>query len=147
MFTSHGTLVSVVVGGREARTCPSLRELSRLLYVSRGLSESCSNILVGANTSDGIFAGAVVLPYTLSSQSSTITSLVILGKRAISRMVYLLSRRGSAHDNGQSDFVLSLSETLVSIMYFYNKVHRVIKQLGVLDTVLTRSDCLVLLCL
>ena len=144
--TSHGTLVSVVVGGREARTCFSPRELSRLLYVSRRLSEPCSNTLVGANPSDAIFAGAVVLPYTLSSQSSTITSLVILGKRASSRMVYLSSPRGSAHNKGPSAFVSSLSKDLVSIMYFYNRFHRVIRQLGVPDTVLPCSDYPVLLC-
>lgn len=123
--TSHGALISVVVGGREATTCPSLGAQSRLLHVSWGLFELCSNACIGAIPSDVTSAGPVVLPYTLSSQSSTITSLVILGKRASSRMVYLSSRRGSAHNEGQSAFVSSRLE--VSIMYFYNRYRGVMR--------------------
>ena len=141
MSTSHGPLVSVLVGGREARTRPSLGEQSRLLPVSRGLSEPCSNTLWGANSTNGTFAGAVVLPYTLSSQSSTIASLVILGRRASSRMVYLSSRGGSVYRDGQLAFSSSFLEDEISIAYFYNSFDGVIRQLGVLDTVFTCSDC------
>lgn len=125
--TSQGVLVSVVVGGREARSRPSLGEQSRELEVSRSSSEPYTDSFVGPNSSEGDLVGAVVLPYTLSSQSSTITSLVILGKRASSRMVNLSSRAGSAHSDGQPAFVLSRLEVVVSIMYFYNRVHVVIR--------------------
>lgn len=123
--TSHGPLVSVVVGGREARTRPSLGKPSRLLDISGDMSELSSDTPVGANPSDGAFAGAVVLPYTPSSQSSIITSLVIPGRRARSRMVYMFSRAGSG--DGQSDLVSSRLEVSLPIMYIYVKFHRVIR--------------------
>ena len=76
VFTSHGALVSVIVGGREARTRPSLGEQSWMRDVSRSLSELCTISLVAASPTDGTFTNAVVLPYMFSSQSSTITFLL-----------------------------------------------------------------------
>ena len=124
--TSHGTLVSVVVGGREARIGPSLGEWSRVLRASKRMPEPYPNAPVGANSADGALTGAVVLPYTLSSQSSTITSFVTLGKRANSRIVYLSSRADSILGNKQPAFASRRLEVSGSIMYFYNSLHPVI---------------------
>lgn len=101
-----------------------------MLDVLKSLSEPCSNALMGAAPSDGTFAAAVVLPYTLSSQSSTIIFLVMLGRRASSRMVYLLSRAGSVYNDAQPASVVSVSSSLkllVSIMYFYNRIRMVVR--------------------
>lgn len=145
--TSHGTLISAVVGGREARTRPSLGDQSGVPDVCRSFSDSCSIALLGECMANVTFAGAVVLPYTLSSHSSTLTSIVMLGRRANSRMVYLSSRGASVHNDRQSIFVSSPLEAVVSIMYCYNSFHMVIGKLGVSGIVLICSDCGVLWCL
>ena len=135
--TSHAALFSVIVGGREARTCPSAGEQSLVLHVSRYLFAPWSD------PADGGFDGAVVLPYTLSSQFSTLISLVILGRRANSRMVYLSSRAGSVHEGGRPAFVVSSRpEGWVSIISFYACFHMMMELLRALDIVLTHSDML-----
>ena len=98
LFTSHRALCAVVVGGREARTRPSLGEQSRMLLFSWALSKPLSSCM-RAYPSDVAFAGAAALPYTLPSQSSTSTTRATLGMRASSRMVYLSSRAGCSCDD------------------------------------------------
>ena len=123
VFASHGALLSVRVGAREARNRPSLGQRSRVLAVSKRMSEPCPKTPVGAHPAYGILAGVVDLPSTLSSQSSTITSLVTLGRRANSRMVH--SRAASVLNNGQPALVLSRLQVELSILYFYNRSHMI----------------------
>ncbi len=64
----------------------------------------------------GTLAGPTALPYTLSSQSSIITSLGISGRRANSRMAYLSSQAGCVHDDKQPAAVSFYLEVLSSVM-------------------------------
>ena len=93
-----------------------------MLHVSSASFKPCSNALMGVDPADGSSDGAVVLPYTLSSQSSILDSVVILGRRANSRMLYLFSRAGSVHGDVLSAFVSSRLRVWISIAYFPNWV-------------------------
>ena len=66
--------------------------------------------MMEANPADGNCDDAVVLPYILSSQFSTLVSIVILGRRANSRMLYLSKRAGSVIADVLSDLVSSRLE-------------------------------------
>lgn len=120
--TSHNALLSVLVGGREASACPSLGEQSLVLHVSSASFKPCSNALMDVDPADGSSDSAVVLPYTLSSQSSILDSIVILGRRANSRMLYLFSRAGSGHEDVLPAFVSFRLRVWISIAYFFKCV-------------------------
>lgn len=118
--TSHNALLSVLVGGREASACPSLGEQSLVLHVSSASLRPCSNALMDADPADGSSDSVVVLPYMLSSQSSILDSIVILGRRANSRMLYLFSRAGSVHGEVLPAFVSSRPRVWISIPYVFD---------------------------
>ena len=85
---------------------------------------------MGELPAHGTLAGAVVWPYTLSSQSSTIISFDT-GMRANTRMVYLSSRAGSIYNDEPSCL-----EAHVFIILFCNRFHIIVGCFGGLSIVL-----------